>query len=150
MIQAKHQIAALFFIVAVAMVATALVISESSPAVDLYIHDTYYVISHTAVFFVLSLYFVACGIIYLVYGKVLRKAMSPRLGHVHFWLSVLAVAILLHSFYEVRPSFLGNDVPRAQAAMHSFAEFGFVAFFGFFVAQVVFVVNIFWSFFRRA
>ena len=150
MIQAKHQIAALFFIVAVAMVATALLISQSSPAVDLYIHDTYYVISHTAAFFVLSLYFVACGIIYLVYGKLLRKTMSLRLGHFHFWLSVVAVAILLYSFYEVRPSLLGNDVPRAQAAMHSFAEFGFAAFFGFFLAQIVFIVNIFWSFFRRA
>ena len=109
--------------------------------------DTYYVVSHTFIFWLLSLYFVACALVYLIFGKVSRKAMSIRLGHVHFWLSAIAVGI---SFYELRKMHsFGTDVARAQAAMHSLAELGLVAFFGFLAAQIVFLVNIASSFFRR-
>ncbi|HEU5411010.1 MAG TPA: cbb3-type cytochrome c oxidase subunit I [Candidatus Acidoferrales bacterium] len=147
MIRAKYQIPALFFILAAATVATAFLLSHAEPAMDLYLHDTYYVISHTFIFSVLSLYFVACAAIYLIYGKVVRNPTSLRLGHVHFWLSTLSVAILAYALHKTHS--FGTDVARAQAVMHSLAELSLAAFFGFFVAQIGFVVNVVWSFFRR-
>lgn len=115
---------------------------------DIYIHDTYYVIPHTFIFWVLSVYFVACAILYLIFGKVSHKKMSLSLGYVHFWLTTSSVGILLYSLHKMQA--FGTDVARAQAAMHSLAELGFVAFFGFFVAQIVFVANLIWSFFRTS
>ena len=145
MTQAKYQMPALFFMLAAAMLAAAL-LSQHLVAMDLYVHDTYYVISHTFIFWVLSVYFVACALLYLVFEKVTRKRMSPGLGDVHFWLSTIAVGILVHTLHKM--SAFGTDVARAQAAMHSLAEVGFVAFFGFFIAQIVFVANVIWSLFR--
>lgn len=131
------------------MVATSLFESRSgSPTMDLYGPDTYYVIPHIPVFYLLSLYFVACAAIYLICGRVLRKIISLPLAHVHFWLSTISVAILLYAFHKV-PRLLGSEVAGVEAAMHSLAELGFVAFFAFLAAQIVFVTNVIWSFFRR-
>ena len=146
MIRAKYQIPALFFILAAAIVATVLFTYRASPGSlgsttwELRT-DTYYIVSHTFIFWVLGAYFLACALLYLIFGKVSRKAMSLRLGHVHFWLSTAAVAILLYSFYKTEP-FLGTNLAGAEAATRFLRKLGFVAFFGFFVAQIVFFVNI--------
>lgn len=116
-------------------------------AMDIYLHDTYYVISHNFVIFVLSLYFVACGIVYLIYKKVARKPMSPRLGHLHFWISLASIAILFYAMHKIQLAVEG-DISRSQSAALLPAELGFLAFFGFLVAQIIFAVNIVLSFFR--
>lgn len=118
-----------------------------APAMDIYLHDTYYVISHNFVIFVLSLYFVACGIVYLIYKKVARKPMSPRLGHLHFWLSLVCIAILFYAMHKMQLA-VQRDISNGQSAALLPAELGFLAFLGFLVAQIIFAVNVVWSFFR--
>lgn len=116
-------------------------------AMDIYLHDTYYVISHNFVIFVLSLYFVACGIVYLIYKKVARKPMSPRLGRLHFWLSLVCIAILFYAMHKMQLA-VQRDISNGQSAALLPAELGFLAFLGFLVAQIIFAVNVIWSFFR--
>ena len=152
MTQAKYQISALFFILAAAVIATVLFMYRSSPGSPGSITwdirtGTYYVISHTFIFWVLSAYFIACACVYLVFERVSRKTMSVPLGHVHFWLSSAAVATLLYSFYRMEP-LLGMNFVGAEATILSLRKLMFVALFGFLAAQIVFVVNVILSFFR--
>lgn len=118
-----------------------------APAMDIYLHDTYFVISHNFVIFVLSLYFVACGIVHLLYKRVARKPMSPRLGQLHFWLSLVSIVILFYAMHKMQLA-VQRDVSSSQSAALLPAELGFLAFLGFLVAQIIFAVNVIWSFFR--
>ena len=117
------------------------------PAMDIYLHDTYYVISHNLVLFVLSLYFVACGIVYLIYKKVARKPMSSRLGYLHFWLSLVSIAILFYAMHKIQ-LVVQRDISSGQSAALPPALLGFLAFLSFLVAQIIFAMNVVWSFFR--
>lgn len=147
----KGQIPALFFVLAVLMVAGAWISSHFAGflATDVYLHDTYFVVSHTQVFFILSLFFCACAVVYLVYQRATQKSLSLRLGHVHFWLSLCSVAILFYSFHRLQ-LMKPTDAASFNSAMRSTAELGVAGFLGFMAAQIVFAVNVFWTFFRGA
>lgn len=147
--RSSFQLPLMFFVLAALLLLSAWLEARFlvAPAMDIYLHDTYFVISHNFVIFVLSLYFVACGIVYLLYKRVARKPMSPRLGHLHFWLSLVSIVILFYAMHKMQLA-VQRDISSSQSAALLPAELGFLAFLGFLVAQIIFAVNVIWSFFR--
>lgn len=147
----KSHIPALFFVLAAVMVAGAWVSFHFAGFPALYgpLDVTYFVVPHMQVFFILSLFFCACGVVYLVYPRATQKSLSLRLGHVHFWLSLGSVAILFYTFHRLQ---LMNptDAASFNSAMRSTTELAVAGFLGFMAAQIVFAVNVFWTFFRGA
>lgn len=142
-------IAVMFLLLAAATVAVGLIQPQIflRQATDLYLHDTYYVVSHSLVFLVLGLFFAACGIVYLFYEKAVHRTMSMSLGHLHFWLSLGSIAMLFYAMREIPQGNPGSDAVL-QSEFHTAAELAFAGFFGFLAAQIVFAVNVVSSFFR--
>jgi cytochrome c oxidase subunit 1 len=64
-------------------------IFHGSAAVDIYIHDTYFVVAHFHYTFFPSVFFGGFAGIYFWYPKMFGRMMSETLGKVHFWLTIV-------------------------------------------------------------
>jgi cytochrome c oxidase subunit 1 len=58
-------------------------------AADLYVHDTYYVITHSQSAVALGTIFAGFAMVYYWFPKVSGRLLNQRLGYAHFWLSLL-------------------------------------------------------------
>src|SRR5205085_1554016 len=59
----------------------------ASTAVDVHIHDTYFIVAHIHYVLFGSTVFGIFGALYFWYPKMFGRMMSERLGKVHFWLT---------------------------------------------------------------
>jgi cytochrome c oxidase subunit 1 len=130
-------------------------------AVDLYLHDTYYVIAHFH-------YVVAPGTIFAIFAgvyhwfpKITGRQMNELLGKLHFWTScVLINGIFLPMFLQGMAGVHrrwydgGKDGYPIISAKEVFGHnslywnnFSSVCAFLLGLAQVFFIVNLLWSFF---
>jgi len=122
---------------------------------DIQLHDTYFVVGHFH-FMIGGVTLLALfGGTYYWFPKMFGRMMNERLGKIHFWLTFVA-------FYAVflTQHFLGlGGMPRRYYAFSKFEflapirdlnAFVSVAAFVLGVAQLIFLVNFFWSLFRGA
>ena len=118
------------------------------PAVDIHIHDTYYIVGHIHyVLFGASIMGVF-GAIYFWYPKMFGRAMSESLGKLHFLLTFICLNLTFLPMH-----FLGaRGMPRRFAAHNQIEEFAelmpiqqFITYaaFAMGIAQLIFVVNFF-------
>ncbi|MGH9782492.1 MAG: cbb3-type cytochrome c oxidase subunit I, partial [Candidatus Acidiferrales bacterium] len=107
MLRARNSIPILFFALAALLFASACYVSyfwHNSPALDLYLHDTYYVIAHNTPPLFLSFYFGACGLAYYVYPKIVHRQPSPFLAQLHFWTSLGFITVLFFAYPATHPA----------------------------------------------
>lgn len=64
-------------------------------ALDIHLHDTYFVMPHSYPLFFVVLAFSFFAAIYYWFDKVFKKRMNDTLGHIHFWISFLSTSFLL-------------------------------------------------------
>jgi cytochrome c oxidase subunit 1 len=125
----------------------------ASASVDMYIHDTYFIVAHIHyVLFGGSLFAIFAGI-YFWYPKMFGRMLNERLGKVHFWLTVvfynatffpmhlLGVAGHMRRIYDPNV----YEFLRPLQGMNTFIS---VSAFLLFAAQLPFVFNFFWSLVR--
>ena len=120
----------------------------SSPAVDILIHDTYYIVAHLHyVLFGASILGVF-GAIYFWFPKMFGRMMNERLGKIHF---VLTFIFLNGTFFPMH--FLGR-MPRRLADPYIYEslkdlqplnEFMTICAFAMGATQLIFIGNFFWS-----
>ncbi len=122
----------------------------AAPPVDIYIHDTYFIVAHFHyVLFGASILGVM-GAIYFWFPKMFGRTMNEGLGKLHF---LLTFVFLNGTFFPMH--FLGaRGFPRRYADPYIFAEFRdllplnqFITFCAFAMgaAQLIFIVNFFGS-----
>ncbi|HEV2617011.1 MAG TPA: cbb3-type cytochrome c oxidase subunit I [Candidatus Acidoferrales bacterium] len=151
MLRARNSISILFFALAAFLLAIACYASYfllNWPALDLYIHDTYYVIGHRIPLLSLSLYFAACGLAYYVYPRIVHKQLSRFLAHLHFWASLGFLTLLFfayHSFFATGAASLAasGDSLKSAFVRCSLSMLGLAA------AQIILIINFVWSFLRE-
>ena len=121
--------------------------------VDIYIHDTYYIVAHIHyVVFGGSVFAIFGGIFYW-FPKMFGRHMNATLGKIHFWISFLAFNGV---FFPMHILGVGGHMRRiANPMQYEFLQsmqpinvFITICAFILGAAQILLLINVFWSIFR--
>lgn len=122
----------------------------AQPAVDILLHDTYFVVAHFHIIMGVAAIFGIFAAMYYWFPKMFGRMMSEPWGKVHFWFSVVGVYAIFMPMH-----FLGvAGTPRRYAQLTEFQYlkglqplqlFITIAAFVTIAAQLIFIVNFFWS-----
>jgi cytochrome c oxidase subunit 1 len=125
----------------------------AQPPLDISLHDTYFVVAHFHLIMGVAAIFGIFGATYYWFPKMFGRMMNQRLGQAHFWLTFIGTyAIFMPMHYLGMAGhprrysqldvvqFLGPLVPVQQFITYAaFITIG---------AQLIFVINLFWSMFK--
>ena len=111
----------------------------SGGALDLYLHDTYYVVGPAHVEFIGAIVCVILAFVYFAFGRWVARPLSQPIGLVSFACIVIALVLWLTATFFMRRDLL--PVPW-QMGMLSGAIFSFV------LGCVLFGGNLAWAIFR--
>jgi cytochrome c oxidase subunit 1 len=118
----------------------------ASTAVDVHIHDTYFIVAHIHyVLFGGSTFGIFAGI-YFWYPKMFGRMMNETLGQIHFWLSFIAFNC---TFFAMHILGIGGFPRRVAdylnyqsfAPYHDMNKFISYSAFALGIAQIFFVIN---------
>jgi cytochrome c oxidase subunit 1 len=121
--------------------------------VDIYIHDTYFIVAHLHyVLFGGSLFAIFAAITYW-YPKMFGRLMNPRLGKIHFWLTFVFYNL---TFFPMHQLGLAGHMRRIyDPTRYEFLRpvqpintFISVCAFLLFASQLIFAVNFIMSWFK--
>lgn len=122
-------------------------------ALDINLHDTYFVVAHFhLVMGSAAIFGMICGI-YHWFPKMFGRMMNESLGHIHFWLTIVSAYCVFFPMH-----FMGlAGVPRRYYAFTAYDQFNvfvdmnkfitYAAFIGG-IAQFIFLFNFFYSIFK--
>jgi cytochrome c oxidase subunit 1 len=122
-------------------------------ALDINLHDTYFVVAHFhLVMGSAAIFGMICGI-YHWYPKMFGRMMNESLGQIHFWLTIISAYCVFFPMH-----FMGlAGVPRRYYAFTAYDQFNvfvdmnkfitYAAFIGG-IAQFIFLFNFFYSMFK--
>jgi len=125
----------------------------AQPAIDIFLHDTYFVVAHFHIIMgVAAIFGVFAGMFYW-FPKMFGRMMNETLGKLHFWITIIGVYCIFMPMH-----WLGiAGAPRRYAQLTEFEYlahlqplhlFITIAAFVTIVAQVIFIFNFFWSMFK--
>jgi cytochrome c oxidase subunit I len=122
-------------------------------AIDIHLHDTYFVIAHFHIVMGVSAFFGMFAGVYHWFPKMYGRFMNQTLGHIHFWVSLVGAYLI---FWPMHYEGLAG-MPRRYldfSEWHSFNQFSSlnrmistVAMIVF-AAQLLFVFNFIYSIFK--
>ena len=121
-------------------------IFNGSAAVDIYIHDTYFVVAHFHYTLFPTVFFGGFAGIYFWYPKMFGRMMNETLGKVHFWGTLVAFNLVFLPMFVLG---MGGHMRRIYNPLqYDFLqrlapvnEFITIAALALFLAQVPFVLN---------
>jgi len=127
----------------------------AQPALDMYLHDTYFVVGHFHLIMAMAGLFAVFAGTHFWFPKMFGRMMNERLGAAHFWITFIgAYAIFLPMHFlgiaghPRRYSDLTSvHYVAALAPVHRFITWAAIITIG---AQFIFLLNLFWSMFRGA
>jgi cytochrome c oxidase subunit 1 len=122
----------------------------AQPSLDLYFHDTYFVVAHFHLIMGVAAIFGMFGAISFWFPKMFGKMMSEPLGKLHFWITFIGVyAIFMPMHYlglmgHPRRYSSAEASPFLQGLtpVHKFITIAAIITIG---AQLLFLINFFWS-----
>jgi cytochrome c oxidase subunit 1 len=125
----------------------------AQPALDVYVHDTYFVVAHFHLIMAMAGIFAVFAATHFWFPKMFGRMMSERLGRLHFWITFLgayAIFMPMHLLgiagHPRRYSELnGVQYVAAMAPLQKFITIAAVLTIS---GQVLFIVNFFWSMFK--
>jgi cytochrome c oxidase subunit 1 len=122
----------------------------AQPAVDIYLHDTYFVVAHFHIIMGVAAIFGIFSGIHFWFPKMFGRMMSESLGRIHFWLTIAGVYAIFMPMHFLGVA--GGLRRYAQVTEFEFLKplqplhlFISVAAFITIAAQLIFVFNFFWS-----
>ncbi len=127
----------------------------AQPALDLYLHDSYFVIAHFHMVMGVAAIFGIFEGTYFWFPKMFGRMMNETLGRIHFWLTFLGVYAVFMPMHFLgleghprRYSSLSEVLFLKQAHLTNVHEFISIAAFITGAAQLIFLFNLFWSMFK--
>ena len=124
---------------------------------DIYLHDTYFVLAHFHYTFVpIAIIGTFAGVTYW-FPKMFGRMMNETAGKLHFWITIIAFNCIFIPLFitgaagDHRRIYDYQNFPElAVPWLQSLREFATLALVVMLLAQVIFLVNFFWSMFRGA
>ncbi|HEY2361247.1 MAG TPA: cbb3-type cytochrome c oxidase subunit I [Candidatus Angelobacter sp.] len=122
----------------------------AQPALDAYLHDTYFVIAHFHLIMAMAGVFAIFSATYFWFPKMFGRMMNERLGRMHFWITLFgayATFMPMHLLGIAGHPRRYSDLTGVQyvAAMVPLQKFITVAAIVTIFGQIIFLVNLFWS-----
>ena len=128
--------------------------------VDIFIHDTYFIVAHIHYVVFGGSIFAMFGAIYYWFPKMFGRHMNEALGKIHFWLTfiafnctffpmhILGVGGHMRRIYDpTQYEFITNN-PLAPIQLQSINVFITISAFVLGTVQILLFVNVFWGLFR--
>jgi cytochrome c oxidase subunit 1 len=125
----------------------------ASAAIDIQLHDTYFVVAHFHLVMGSASFFGMLAGIYHWYPKMFGRMMNEKLGYVHFWITFLGVYGVFFPMHYIGIA----GFPRRYYSFSSFDPFNMFVDLNMFIsisaiitffAQFIFVFNFFYSMFK--
>src|SRR5947209_7476726 len=125
----------------------------AQPALDAYLHDTYFVVAHFHLIMAIAGMFAVFAAIHFWFPKMFGRMMNQRLGVWHFWITFLgayAIFMPMHLLGAAGHPRRFSELTGVQyvAAMMPLQKFITMAAIITICGQVLFLINFFWSMFR--
>ena len=122
------------------------------PAIDSYLHATYFVVGHFHMVMGVSAIFAIFAATYFWFPKMFGRMMSERLGAIHFGLTFVGVYCIFVPMHVLgmqgsprRYAMLTDDFLQSTVGMQRFITIAALATGA---VQLVFLFNLFWSMFK--
>jgi len=122
----------------------------AQPAVDIPLHDTYFVVAHFHIIMGVAAIFGIFGALFFWFPKMFGRMMDERMGKIHFWLTLVGVYAVFMPMHWL--GIAGGLRRYAQLTEFQFLQplqplhlFISIAAFVTIAAQVIFIFNFFWS-----
>jgi cytochrome c oxidase subunit 1 len=128
-------------------------IFDGTAAVDIYIHDTYFVVAHFHYTLFTATFFAGFSGLYYWFPKIFGRMMSEALGKTHFWLTFIffnAAFIPMH-FVGMGGMMRRISDPTQYDFLRPLQPINVIitiAAILLLIGQIPFVINFFWSLFR--
>jgi cytochrome c oxidase subunit I len=127
----------------------------AQPALDSYLHDTYFVVAHFHLIMAMAGVFGIFSATYFWFPKMFGRMMNERLGQWHFWITLLgayATFMPMHLLGIAGHPRRYSELSGVQyvTAMAPLQKFVTVAAIVTLAGQIIFLVNLFWSMFKGA
>jgi cytochrome c oxidase subunit 1 len=122
----------------------------AQPALDIYLHDTYFVVAHFHLIMAMAGLFAVFSATYFWFPRMFGRMMNERLGRIHFWLTLFgayATFLPMHLLGIAGHPRRYSELSGVQyvAAMLPLQKFITVAAIVMLAAQFIFLFNLFWS-----
>ncbi|WP_109832301.1 cytochrome c oxidase subunit I [Reichenbachiella versicolor] len=122
-------------------------------ALDIFLHDTYFVVAHFHLVMGSSAFFGMVAGIYHWYPKMFGRMMDDKLGYIHFWLTFVGVYLVFFPMHYIGIagfprryySFTNFDAFSSFGDLNMFVSAAAIITFG---AQFIFLFNFFYSMIR--
>jgi cytochrome c oxidase subunit 1 len=127
----------------------------AQPALDIYLHDTYFVVAHFHLIMAMAGLFAIFAATYFWFPKMFGRMMNQRLGVLHFWISFLgayAIFMPMHLLGIAGHPRRYSELTGVQyvAVLAPLQTFVTVAAIITIASQFLFLANFFWSMFKGA
>ena len=122
----------------------------AQPALDTYLHDTYFVVAHFHLIMAMAGVFAIFSATYFWFPKMFGRMMNETLGRLHFWITLLgayATFMPMHLLGIAGHPRRYSELSGVQyvAAMAPLQKFITLAAIVTLAGQMIFLVNLFWS-----
>jgi cytochrome c oxidase subunit 1 len=122
----------------------------AQPALDVYLHDTYFVVAHFHLIMAMAGVFAIFSATYFWFPKMFGRMMNERLGWLHFWITLFgayATFMPMHLLGIAGHPRRYSDLTGVQyvTAMAPLQKFVTIAAIVTLAGQLIFLVNLFWS-----
>jgi cytochrome c oxidase subunit 1 len=122
----------------------------AQPALDAYLHDTYFVVAHFHLIMAMAGVFAIFSATYFWFPKMFGRMMNEALGRLHFWITLLgayATFMPMHLLGIAGHPRRYSELSGVQyvAAMAPLQKFITLAAVVTLAGQIIFLVNLFWS-----
>jgi cytochrome c oxidase subunit 1 len=125
----------------------------AQPSLDMYLHDTYFVVAHFHLIMAMAGIFAVFSATYFWFPKMFGRMMSEPLGAIHFWITLAgayAIFMPMHLLGAAGHPRRYSELTGVQyvAAMAPLQRFITLAAVVTIAGQIIFLFNLFWSMFR--